>query len=84
MAEKNQEEGGEQGTEREQNRVPKGRREELPVATSGNEFVYTLRVQVETPTKSSKATAELKHIISEEFFAGAEKHVGIQKKEKTK
>lgn len=44
----------------------KGRREELPVATSGNEFVHTLRVQVETPIKSSKATAEPKHIISEE------------------
>lgn len=39
--------------QREQNTVPKSRKEELPVATSDNEFFYTLWVQVETPTKKA-------------------------------
>jgi len=52
--------------QRQRSTVLKGRREELPVTTAGNELVCTPRAQVETPTKSNKATADLKHIISEE------------------
>lgn len=46
--------------------IPAGLEEEVPVVTSGRERVCIARVRAETPTKSNRAAAGLKHIISEE------------------
>lgn len=45
---------------------PRGLEDEVPVVTSGNQRVCIARARAETPTKSNRAAAGLKHIISEE------------------
>lgn len=61
---------------------PKSRKEELPVAASDNDFVYTLSPSW-NPHKKQQSYCRTE-AYNFRVFVGAEKHVGIKKEEKTK